>query len=125
MSSDHPAEEEPPGGEATWAERLARAVALRLTKDGPEEITLFAADAVSSQTMQVVYAKASDSILRGIRLGSADLRYASARIQASTIEELAFDLVVLGIGEPRPEEEFLPADADGIRWLPASRWTDI
>jgi hypothetical protein len=46
------------------------------------------------------------------------------RIRDSTIEELAFDLILLGVCEPRSMNEFLPPDDNGIAWMPTDRWLD-
>lgn len=80
--------------------------------------------AVSSSTVEVVWSCADENALRGLRLQRSDVRSSSTRIQQSDPKELAFDLVLVGVQEPRAREEFTAPDGDGIRWLPTDAWLD-
>lgn len=74
--------------------------------------------------VDVVYSWPGEATRRGLRLDLAFVERAPERIRVSTPEELAFDLVVIGILEPRSPDEFQEADANGIRWLPARAWLE-
>jgi hypothetical protein len=43
-------------------------------------------------------------------------------MMGSTLDEIAFDVVLVGICEPRHIAEFGAADRTGVRWLPLSDW---
>jgi hypothetical protein len=60
--------------------------------------------------------------LRGIRLSRDQVRGAGWRIRESTIGELAFNIIHLGIDEPRALDEFSPPDPHGVRWLDIPPW---
>ncbi len=69
-----------------------------------------------------MYFASGESELRGIRISADVIRSAPDRIRVSSVDELAFDIVVMGMCEPRPLSEFLAPDASGVRWLSMSRW---
>lgn len=106
-----------------WATRVANEVRLQYA-DGPREMGLQSVRATSPQAVEVIYSWPGEETLRGIRLHLASVEAASWRIRASTAGELAFDLVAVGMQEPRPLEEFSEPDENGIRWLPTSAWLD-
>ena len=79
--------------------------------------------AVTDDVVEVVFSGNPDGDdLRGIRLDRKVLDAAPGRLEGRTLSELAFDVVHLGIGEPRDPAEFDAADASGVRWLPLSDW---
>jgi hypothetical protein len=81
---------------------------------------------VSPNEIAVIFSDSIDSEenVKGIRLNLRSVQLGPDRIRLSSIDELAFDLVYLGICEPRYMDEFLPADLQGIRWLPVDRWLE-
>ena len=72
--------------------------------------------------LEVVFSGPGDNDLRGIRLDRQVLDAATGRLMQHTLEEIAFDVVYLGICEPRNIAAFNAADANGVRWLPLSDW---
>ena len=90
--------------------------------------------ATSPEVVEVIYSSRlvgpdgvthyTDPDLKGIRIDFASVQAASQPIRESSIDELASHLILLGIEEPRPLEEFLPPDSNGVRWLPLDRWLD-
>jgi hypothetical protein len=106
-----------------WATRIADAVRAEFTQR-PMDITLQSVQALSSQSVEVVYSWPGEDTLRGIRLDLTSVERASERIRTSSAGELAFDLVVIGMQEPRAIEDFTEPDAKGIRWLPTQEWLD-
>lgn len=73
--------------------------------------------------LEVVFSVPGDDDLRGMRLDRKVLDAAPGRLMQSSLEEIAFDVVSMGIREPRRIEEFC-ADATGVRWLPLSEWIE-
>jgi hypothetical protein len=110
-----------------WASRLAAAIELRLAARAGE-VQLHSVTATSSEEVEVVYevvyCDLADSGLRGFRISADVVRSAPERIRESSIDELAFDIVTTGICEPRPPEDFLSPDVNGVRWLSTSRWLE-
>ena len=106
-----------------WASRLAKAVASQLAERA-REVQVHSIRATSPEVVEVIYTDSLGTDLKGIRLDLGSVRSGPERIRESSIDELAFDLVLLGLCEPRPIDEFLPPDSDGIRWLPVHRWLD-
>ena len=78
--------------------------------------------ATSPEVVEVVYSDFTDTGLKGIRIDLGSARSGSERIRLSSIHELAFDLIHLGMLEPRSLDEFLPPDSNGVSWLPLHRW---
>lgn len=106
-----------------WAHRLAAAIELEIAKwPGTSKVASMAVN--SPEEIEVVYADGIGSDLCGIRIGSDVVRSAPQRVRLSSIEELAFDIVSTVIREPRPPEDFLPPDANGVKWLSLSQWLD-
>lgn len=104
-----------------WATRLAAALTAQLS----ERVTTFqvhAVEATSPDVVDVIYSDPDGVQLKGVRVDAATVHAGAERIKTSSVEELAFDVITLGMGEPRSEDEFLPPDHRGIRWLPAHRW---
>lgn len=87
-------------------------------------VTLQSIRAVTPRRVEVVYRWPGEDNLRGIQLDLSSVEGASERIRNSTVDELAFDLVVIGLEEPRRIEEFTDSDENGIRWLPTEEWLD-
>lgn len=113
------------GGTGQWAAQFADAVRAEFTQRAQQtEITLRSVEAVSLQAVEVVYAWPGEDTLRGIRLDLSSVERASERIRTSSVGELAFDVVLAGMMEPRAIEDFAEPDASGIRWLPAHEWLD-
>lgn len=72
--------------------------------------------------VEVVYSVPGNAQLRGIRIDLGVVQSAPERISEATVDELAFDSVLTGVLEPRPSSDFLPMDADSIRWLSVPDW---
>lgn len=79
---------------------------------------------VTDDVLEVVFSWLVDDDLRGIRLDRNVLDAATGRLMDHTLEEIAFDVVYLGICEPRDIAEFGAPDATGVRWLPLSDWIE-
>jgi hypothetical protein len=106
-----------------WASRLAAAIERELAKR-PGVVQLRSIRATSSEEVEVVYSDGFHPGLRGIRIGLDAIRSAPQRIRVSSVGELAFDIVTTGTHEPRPTDDFLAPDANGVSWLSLSRWFD-
>lgn len=106
-----------------WASRLAAAIALELSAR-PAISQLLSITATSPQEIEVIYSDVADSEVRGIRVSADLVRSAPPRLRDSSVDELAFDIVTMGICEPRPPEDFLPPDANGVRWLWLPGWLE-
>lgn len=115
-------------GSEDWASQIAAAVRSELRDRAATQwlhcIELQSVHAASPTAVEVVWACAGRDALRGLRLLQRDVRAASERIRESDPRELAFDLVLVGMQEPRASEEFTAPDADGVRWLPVEAWLD-
>jgi hypothetical protein len=79
---------------------------------------------VTDDVLEVVFSGPDGDDRRGMRLDRTVLDAATGRLLGHTLEEIAFDVVYMGICEPRSIEEFGVADATGVRWLPLSDWIE-
>jgi hypothetical protein len=77
---------------------------------------------VSDDVLEVVFSLPGDDDLRGMRVDRNVLDAEPGRLRQSSLEEIAFDVVSMGICEPRRIDEFCAADTTGVRWLPLSEW---
>ena len=77
---------------------------------------------VTDDVLEVVFSWLGDDDLRGLRLDRNVLDVATGRLMNHTLEETAFDVVSLGIREPRDIAEFRAPDTKGVRWLSLSDW---
>ena len=84
--------------------------------------TVHAIRPVTDDVLEVVFSWLGDDDRRGIRLDRNVLDAATGRLMDHTLEEIAFDVVYLGICEPRDIAEFGAPDTTGVRWLPLSDW---
>lgn len=110
-----------------WASRLAAAVEGQFAEIAgrtPTRGQLCSVTAISPDVVEMIYSDPQGGGLRGMRIDLASVRSAGHRVRDSSLDELAFDLVTTGICEPRPSDEFAPADSDGVRWLSLDRWLD-
>ena len=87
-------------------------------------VTLQSVQVVTPSCVEIVYWWPGEDTLRGIRLDVSSMESASERIRTSSVDELAFDLVAIGMQEPRRIEEFTHPDENAIRWLPTETWLD-
>ena len=108
---------------STWSSQLADAVRAKLagTTVAP---TVHSIRPVADDMLEVVFSGPGDDELRGMRLDKKVFDAATGRLMGNTLEEIAFDVVYMGICEPRGIEEFGAADATGVRWLPLSDWIE-
>jgi hypothetical protein len=110
-----------------WAPRLAAAVAFRFaetTEARDTTVQLHSARATSPETVEIIYSDSMYVGLKGIRIDFAAVRAGSELFREASVDELALNLINLGMLEPRPLDEFLPADTNGVRWLPLRRWLE-
>ncbi len=107
----------------SWAAQLAAAVWANQATGGVPVI-LHRVTPISDGVLEVVFYGGADVTLFGLRLEREVLEAATGRLMGCSVEELAFDVVTLGIREPRARESFFPEDAGGVRWLPLSDWID-
>lgn len=108
-----------------WASRLAAAVASKFaetTEARDSTVQLHSVRATSPEIVEVIYSDSMHVGLKGIQIDFASVRSGSEIFRESSVDELASNLINLGMLEPRPLEEFLPADTNGVRWLPLHRW---
>ena len=87
-------------------------------------VELHSVRATSPEEVEVVYSDRVHMELRGFRISSEVVRSARSRIRDSSIDELAFDIVTTGVWEPRPSDDFLDPDTNGVRWLSIPGWLD-
>ena len=79
---------------------------------------------VTDDVLEVVFSWPGDDDLRGMRLDRKAFDTATGRLMHHTLDEIAFDVVNMGIIEPRRIAEFGATDAAGVRWLPLSEWIE-
>jgi hypothetical protein len=106
-----------------WAPCLATAIASKLA-ERTWEVRVRSVKVAARDVVEVIYTDSLDADPKGIRLDLGSVRLGPERIRALSIDELAFDLIYLGMCEPRSIEDFLPPDSDGVRWLPAHQWLE-
>ena len=87
-----------------------------------DEATVHSIRPVGDDVFEVVFSVPYDAHLRGIRLDRKTVEAATGRLMQSSLDEIAFDEVHIGICEPKPIEEFHPADTAGVHWLPLAEW---
>lgn len=104
-----------------WAARLVTAV-LEQSAERTTELQLRSVQAVAPDAVELIFFVPGDVNPRGVALDASFVESASERVRSSTIDELAFDVITLGILEPRTIEDFTPPDNKGVRWLPAQQW---
>ena len=106
---------------SSWALALANAVAAQL---GRMTVTARVRwiRPTADDVLEVVFSAPGDNELRGLRVDRQTLEAATGRLAQSSLDEIAFDVVTMGIDEPRPIEEFCVADTSGVRWLRLSDW---
>lgn len=107
-----------------WAARLADVVAHQL-HDVPEagsSLFVHSINVRPDETVEVIYSTGMDPALKGIRLDADSVRSGGELLRTSSVDELAFFLVHVGLCEPRPNDDFLPPDHQGVRWLPMREW---
>lgn len=86
--------------------------------------TLHSIRPVADDVLEVVFSMLGDDDLRGMRLDRKVFDAAAGRLMHSSLEEIAFDVVSMGICEPRRREEFGAADTTGVHWLRLSEWLE-
>jgi hypothetical protein len=106
-----------------WADRLASAVLAQMARQNTDR-EIHSVRAVSATAVEIVFSVPGEGTLRGIRLDLSWVEAASGRIEGSTIEELAFNIVHLGVLEPRSIHEFTVEDTAGVRWLSTENWLE-
>lgn len=109
--------------QSDWASQLSAAVRSQFGAR-PRTVELYSVTAASSEVVEIVHSDPAGRGLRGIRIDQTSVLSARERISESSIDELAFDLVCIGMEEPKPEEDFLPPDDHGVTWLRLDRWLD-
>lgn len=106
-----------------WSSQLATAVADRFA-EGPLEVRLYSVAAVSPEVVEIIYSDPVDGETMGIRIDLTSVRSTGGRIGDSTVDELALELVFVGMCEPKSKDEFLPPDENGVSWLRLREWLD-
>jgi hypothetical protein len=107
----------------TWSSQLAEAVATQLSRRATA-VTVHSIRPVSDHVLEIVFSVRGDDDLRGIRVERTVIESSDGRVMQSSLDEIAFDVVAMGICEPRRLEEFCEADTAGVRWLPLSDWLE-
>jgi hypothetical protein len=77
---------------------------------------------ISDDVLEIVFSVPGEDDARGIRLDRRVIESSGGRLMQSSLDEIAFDVVAMGICEPRRLEDFRETDAAGVRWLPLSDW---
>src|SRR4051794_6949297 len=109
--------------DASWASRVVDAVNTQFHEE-KALVELVLVTAPTPVSIELVFKHPGDVHLRGMRLNVEAVRQGPERIRESSVDELAFDLIHMGICEPRALREFLPPDKNGIAWLPIDEWLD-
>lgn len=109
--------------QSDWATQLSAAIQSQFGAR-PRTVELYSVRAVSPNVVEIIHSDPGGRGVRGIRIDRTSVLSARERISDSSIVELAFDLVYIGMEEPKPEEDFLPPDLDGVTWLRLARWLD-
>lgn len=77
----------------------------------------------SQEEFEVTFLPVGGAELVGIRLERGALLAKGSRLASSTVEEVAFDVVLLGLLEPRPD--LSPSSgSEGVRWLHLEEWAE-
>jgi hypothetical protein len=106
-----------------WSSQLASAVTALLAHETWTP-TVHSMRPVTDDVLEIVFSWPDDDDLRGMRLDRKVFDAATGRLMGSTVDEIAFDAVLMGICEPRDMAEFGAADTTGVRWLPLSDWIE-
>jgi len=109
--------------DADWADRLAAAVLVQMARENTDRVIHFAR-AASATIVEIVFSVPGEGALRGIRVDLSWVEAASGRLKGSTFEELAFNIVQLGVLEPRSIHEFTVEDTASVRWLSTENWLE-
>lgn len=107
----------------TWSSELAEAVATLLSRRATP-VAVLSVRPISDDVLEIVFSVPGDDDARGIRLDRRIIESSGGRLTQSSLDEIAFDVVAMGICEPRRLEEFRQADTAGVRWLPLSDWLE-
>lgn len=109
--------------EPDWSSSLVATFGKELAPYISDVPQVHSVTATSPEEVEIIFSDPTGRPgLRGIRLNSDQVRAAGWRVRTATASNLAFDIVHMGIGEPRALEEFSPPDADGVRWLDIPQW---
>lgn len=109
--------------DGNWALRLAAAIGEGLRAE-PGVVNVHSIRHTSPEEVEIVYSPVGDERLRGFRLGLAFFRSTPQRIQEMSVDQLAAYIVHTAILEPRSDDDFLPPDASGVRWLKLPEWVE-
>ncbi|MEX0665749.1 MAG: hypothetical protein WD598_13415 [Acidimicrobiia bacterium] len=99
-------------------------MAAELSDTTIHEVTVHSIRPVGDDVLEVVFSVPFDTHRRGIRLDRNTVEAARGRLMHSSLEEIAFDVVSMGIREPRPLAEFHSADTAGVHWLKLAEWLE-
>lgn len=107
----------------SWSSQLAEAVAAQLPRRSTAA-TVHSVRPSSDDVLEIVFSVPGDEDERGIRVDRRVIESTGSRLAQSSLDEIAFDVVAMGICEPRRVEEFCEVDPSGVRWLPLSDWLE-
>ncbi len=102
-----------------WSWRLAVAVVQHAA--GRPHVRVLSLALPSADEFEVTFVPVGGSGPLGIRLDRRVLDAGSSRLSGASVDELAFDVVVLGLVEPRGDGAGDPA-SPVVRWLSLDDW---
>lgn len=109
--------------DSKWADRLTAAILHQIARqDIGRDVK--SVRSVAGTAVEIVFSVPGEVTLRGIRLDFSWTEKASGRLKGSTADELAFNVVHLGVLEPRSIDEFTVEDRAGVRWLSTDNWLE-
>ncbi len=105
----------------SWALQLADAIAETVARQC-RPVPLCSVRVVGDDALEITFSTPYDTDLHGMRVDRKVIETIPSRLMSSSLGEIAFDVVTMGICEPRRNEEFCEADESGVRWLPFLTW---
>ena len=107
----------------TWSSQLAQEVTAQLSRR-TTTVAVHSVRPISDDILEIVFSVPGDDDARGIRVDRRVIESTDGRLMQSSLDEIAFDVVAMGICEPRRLDEFREVDTAGVRWLPLSDWLE-
>ncbi len=104
-----------------WSWRLAMAIVARA--ETRVEVRILGLCVASPTELEITFLPVGARRAAGIRLSESDLRAAGSRLSDVDVEQLALDVVVIGLAEPR-EVEPGRLGGGGVQWLGLTDWAE-
>lgn len=104
-----------------WSWRLAQAVVAEAEQR--HQINIRSMFLATPEVFAITFVPPATTCVFGVRLDQAELERIGSRLSGSSVEEVAFDIVVVAAGEPRLDEHHR-AGEDRVHWLALTEWAE-